>query len=69
MSKFLPTGGFKWIKEDDSPAEEHKSVQEWVKFIKKQKNEQDNGYFLKLILNIQKNSMIPVIHPPVHQNI
>ena len=45
MSQFLPTGGFKWIKEDDSTDEEDKTVQEWVEFITKQKDEQEKGYF------------------------
>merc|ERR1712208_46795 len=39
MSQFLPTGGFKWIKEDDSTDEEDKTVQEWVDFITAQKDE------------------------------
>ena len=45
MSQFLPTGGFKWVKEDDSTVEEDKTVQEWVEFITAQKDEQEKGYF------------------------
>ena len=36
MSQFLPTGGFKWIKEEDTPLEEDKTVEEWEDFIKSQ---------------------------------
>merc|ERR1712055_565060 len=54
MSQFLPTGGFKWIKEDDSTVEEDKTVQEWVEFIQKQKDEQEKGYFFKVDLEYPK---------------
>ena len=45
MSQFLPTCGFKLIKEEDSPAEEDKTVEEFEDIIKKQQNEQNKGYF------------------------
>ena len=54
MSQFLPTGGFKWIKEDDSTDEEDKTVQEWVQFITAQKDEQEKGYFFKVDLEYPK---------------
>ena len=54
MSQFLPTGGFKWIKEDDSTDEEDKTVQEWVEFITAQKDEQEKGYFFKVDLEYPK---------------
>ena len=54
MSQFLPTGGFKWIKEDYSTDEEDKTVQEWVQFITAQKDEQEKGYFFKVDLEYPK---------------
>jgi len=46
---------FKWIKEEDSPVEEDKTVQECVEFIMKKKNEQNKGYFLKVYLEYPTN--------------
>ena len=44
MSQYLPTGGFKWLNVED------KYVEEWVEFLKDQKEEQNKGYFLEVDL-------------------
>ena len=42
MSKYLPTGGFEWIEVSEN--------EDWTDFILKQKDKQEEGYFLEVDL-------------------
>ena len=42
MSQYLPTGGFEWIEVSEN--------EDWTDFILKQKDEQEEGYFLEVDL-------------------
>ena len=58
MSQFLPRGGFKLV--------EVSIKEDWTNFILKQKDEQEEGYFLEVDLEYPKTYMIYMARIHVH---